>query len=532
VARASAADGSRMAERLGHRLNPLLVKEVRQALRGNFFRYSFWTTVCAATVIGVILIVGKTTSGDEAGLGRQFISVIFACMAAGVHGLVPLFAFSTMGNEWEENTYDLLVLSNLKPRQIVLGKLLSAGTLALLFYSAFVPFLLFAFLLPGVDLLAVAFLLGGSPLYSLSLAAVSVAMSTLARGRVARLFLLFVLIGLLVSAVSGSIGLGTVLIEESELLRDREFWLVIGLLFAGILQVAAFAFAVGCAQIAHAEENTSTGPRVLTIGIAPLAALAIVLMHAQLGSASASAEAEIALATYLLGLFAVAVASLFYVSEPERLGRRARLAVSRARLRSFLMAPFLPGGGRGFTFFLVAGGALFAAVSAVRVLHGTASGRWLDDASLTMLAALLYAGIYLGLPSALLATRTARPRVVVAARVGIVALVGAGLVVPTLGGFLVGQRQWAMGEHLGNPAWVLEEVAEGRAAPAVLLVLGLAFLVTLVLNARRIVGGFAEIQEHARSTHLRRAARAAARSPGFRPVETPRDPGGDAGATA
>src|SRR5690606_11497354 len=131
-------------ERLAERANPILVKEVRQALRGQYFRLVFWLTLSAATVIGLVVLMAASATNEAQGIG--FFNTIFGCLAIAAHGFVPFAAFVAMGSEWEENTYDLLVLSNLRPCQIVIGKLLAAGTQALLIYSAFVPFLVFAFL--------------------------------------------------------------------------------------------------------------------------------------------------------------------------------------------------------------------------------------------------------------------------------------------------------------------------------------------------------------------------------------------------
>ena len=49
----SAAAGSAgVVQRLGDRLNPILIKEVRQALRGKYFLVMFWLTVLVATLAG------------------------------------------------------------------------------------------------------------------------------------------------------------------------------------------------------------------------------------------------------------------------------------------------------------------------------------------------------------------------------------------------------------------------------------------------------------------------------------------------
>ena len=53
--------------------------------------------------------------------GRDYFIAIFTCLAIAVLGVVPFSAFNAMGAEWDENTFDLLVISNLRPRQILVG---------------------------------------------------------------------------------------------------------------------------------------------------------------------------------------------------------------------------------------------------------------------------------------------------------------------------------------------------------------------------------------------------------------------------
>ncbi len=125
-------------------LNPILVKELRSALRGRFFGILFPFTVLSAAVIAVILLIDRATWRTDT-MGRDLFQAMYGCLLFAVTGLVPFSAFLSMGNEWDENTYDLLALSKLRPRQIVLGKLLSVGIEGLLYSSAFTPLLVFAF---------------------------------------------------------------------------------------------------------------------------------------------------------------------------------------------------------------------------------------------------------------------------------------------------------------------------------------------------------------------------------------------------
>ena len=168
-------------ERISDGLNPVLVKEVRQSLRGRFFKVSFWLTLMVATFVGLgvmLYMQASEVEGSERVFGPTFFIAMFGCLVVATQVLVPFSAFLSMGSEWDENTFDLLVLSNLRPRQVILGKVLSAAVQALLFYSAFGPFLVFAFLLRGVDLMAIAAALGVSMVGSILASCVAVAMSS------------------------------------------------------------------------------------------------------------------------------------------------------------------------------------------------------------------------------------------------------------------------------------------------------------------------------------------------------------------
>jgi hypothetical protein len=177
-------------KRLDDRLNPILVKEVRQALRGRYFRWLFWLTLLAATLTALAIVAAETATGNATAFGDVFFLWTFGLMSAAVHGFVPFWAFLSTSAEWDENTYDLLVISNLRPRQIVYGKLLSALIQALLYYSTFGPFLVFAFLLNGVDLYSLIVILIGSVATCVTLSLVGIAASSLASVKVLRILLM------------------------------------------------------------------------------------------------------------------------------------------------------------------------------------------------------------------------------------------------------------------------------------------------------------------------------------------------------
>ena len=475
-------------ERWNDRLNPILVKEVRQALRGRYFKISFWLTLTVATLIGLGLMVTmgmQEFHGGEEVSGAMFFVAMFACLVGAVQVLVPFSAFLSMGGEWDENTYDLLVLSNLKPRQIVLGKILSAGVQSLLFYSAFGPFLVFAFLLRGVDLTAILVVLALSIAVSLLLSCLAVAMSSFTRVRFARVVLMVLLAVALVWGGSGMVAGAAQLMMWPGTIHQPEFLEVMGAWFTTTLAVAAFFFAAACARLSHPEENRSTGLRVMSLLIV---ACGLGWMTWYLGS---KPSVEPILVVVCMAHAVLATTSIFFATEPERLGRRVAAGLPRSRILAALEAPFLPGGARGLLFYLVGSLAVAAWAYGYPMLCGKQP---YDEGELAIPLVLTgYGLVYLGLPSALFSWHSTSIIVRTVARLAIVIFFIGSILLPSLIGFFLQIEDWADFEHPGNIFLVIDDLWEDRwsitgAVPALVVMA----LITAALNAPRMLKAVVE----------------------------------------
>jgi hypothetical protein len=73
---------------------------------------------------------------------------------------IPLYTAVRVAAERQENNPDLLYVTTLSPARIIRGKFLCSIYIALLFFSACMPFMAFTNLLRGVDLPTVFFILG------------------------------------------------------------------------------------------------------------------------------------------------------------------------------------------------------------------------------------------------------------------------------------------------------------------------------------------------------------------------------------
>lgn len=478
------ARGVSLAERTSDGLNPILVKEVRQALRGRYFKISFWVTLTVATLVGlgVLLLVNSGEFGrDEDVFGPPFFVAMFGCLAVATLILVPFSAFLSMGSEWDENTFDLLVLSNLRPRQVVLGKVLSAVVQALLFFSAFGPFLVFAFLLRGIDLTALLVALMLCFAGSVILSCLSVAMSSFGRGRFARLLLMVLLAVVLVWSTVGMIAWGGQSMFFPGKLHDSELRQGLGAAVSIASAVAAFFFAAACARLAHPEENGSSGLRWMT-----LVAVAVGLgwLTFIMGS---SIEEEPTLIAVCLAHAALGLATLFFASEPERLGRRVEATLPRSRLLRLLAFPMLPGGARGLVFYLASAALIPVWMT---VYSWLAKGNVVfDEHELRVpLVLTLYGFIYIGIPTGAFSFKSETLLARTLARITTVVLFILSLLLPALVGFLVGFEDWARFEHPFNVFLSVEDIWKGRGdIEGINAFLIVGSLISLALNAPRLL---------------------------------------------
>jgi hypothetical protein len=481
-----------LGERLTDRLNPILVKEVRQSLRGRYFRISFWITLSLATVVGLgVLLVRSSMNEDLASMvhGPTFFVAMFACLAIATQVLVPFSAFLSMGGEWDENTYDLLVLSNLRPRQIVFGKVQSATVQALLFYSSFGPFLVFAFLLRGLDLFAIFVGLAISLAISVLLSCLAVAMSSFSQARFARLALMVLLAVILVQATFVTIAWAGQMMAFPGQLHEPQVQKAIAAAISIAVAVAAFFFASACARLAHPEENRSTGLRLMTLG-----AIAVGLFWITVIGGGTSVDDDIVLGGVIAAHAVLATATLFFITEPERLGRRVAVSLPSSGLARTLMASLLPGGARGLLFYVL-GSTLIAAWALLYSL--IVEGRLIyTTGQLTVLAALpLYGLIYLGIPSALFSSRLFNAPTRALARVAILTLFVASILVPALVGFLFGMADWADFEHPLNVFTTIDEMLSRRGEyEDARIVLGIGVVLCAALSVKRVYRGAVELR--------------------------------------
>jgi len=432
--------------RLGERLNPILVKEVRQAMRGKYFRVTFWITLLAASLIGLIVMLVTASEASRSASdvsGIAFFQSIYVCLASATLGLVPFSAFASMGEEWDGNTYDMLVLYNLRPRQIAIGKVLTAGVQTLLFFSAFGPFLVFSFLLRGVDLRAMWVILSGTALISLALSSIAVALSSLTSVRQARIVLKVIMAGLAIATFFICLTLSSEFISRPHDLYDKDAIAATLGTFTAFLCVALVFLTIAATRLAHSEENRSTPLRVilLVVMLTNLAWVGIV--------EGIPASDDMLLGFSCLAQGYLCLCALIFIGEREHLGRRVITKVPRNRFLALLAQPFLPGSVRGLMWYLLGSLILTCWVWGYASLDPGFSGISQTEAAIPIVLA-AYGVIYLGVPSVLMIRGDSKLRRRMLVRICIVLLFLGSILLPAMVSFFLGSRGENPFVHPGN----------------------------------------------------------------------------------
>lgn len=191
------------AERVSDRVNPILVKETRQALKSRQFVVTFSVLLTAAlgwTVVGSLSMMPQIYTTPSA--PRMLIGY-YALLALPMLLIVPLTAYRSLESEIDDGTLELLSISALSPWQIVLGKLASASLQMVLYLVTLFPCVAYAYTLRGVDLPTLGLMMLILIVAGLFLTVVALAHAPLARGRSGRVTTLLTVILLLLLSEYG-----------------------------------------------------------------------------------------------------------------------------------------------------------------------------------------------------------------------------------------------------------------------------------------------------------------------------------------
>jgi ABC-type transport system involved in multi-copper enzyme maturation permease subunit len=375
-------------------LNPILVKEARQALKSRQFVITFSLLLLAGLIWSLIGVITMLPAIYYAPSGRVLLTGYYVILTVPMLLIVPFSAYRSLAGEREDGTYELLSITTLTARQIVTGKLGSAVLQMLVYYSALSPCIAFTYMLRGVDILTIFCLLGHSFLVSLLLTSIGLLCGTASRRKHMQVLIsVALLIGLLIATVTWW-SWSVMFINEgmSVVLNEPESWALQGALVTiGLSYVALFILAAAT-QLSFASDNRSTKLRwVLVIQQ---------MMFAGWMSYFWIAWGDEEFLYMLLGFSAAhwLCAGAVMTGEWPHLSPRVRRELPQSQLGRMFLTWFNPGSGTGYILVVCTMAAVAVTTTALSIF-GEASGTLSNKSDVLGSFALLlwgYLTVYLG----------------------------------------------------------------------------------------------------------------------------------------
>lgn len=449
---------------LSEKLNPIVVKEARQALKSRQFTVTFGLLLVFGacwTALGVSLqmpAVFHTPSGPFMVVGYYII------LAVPLLVIVPFAAFRSLAAEREDGTFDLLSIATLSARQVVVGKLASAVLQMMVYYSAIAPCIAFTYLLRGLDIITIGLMLAYLFLASTALSALGLALATVTKERHWQVLLSVVLVaGLVICFGMWLMFMATLFFElflNSSPFDQPDFWMLnIAIVMFHVTFVALFIL-IAAGQISFATDNRSTPVRwVLLVQTAFWFGWMMYGMFREDYGAFFVLGASIAL-TYWWA------AGSLLVGERADLTPRVRRQLPQSFVGRMFLTWLNPGSGTGYFFTLLNLGMLLIAFclaeNLIRWIDGRASSGVLDSGRMWRFAAAawFFAAIYLGIGRLLvLAVRNRVPSGVVFSLLLQIVLVTFGTLIPLVVQLsLIGTTNFDYTTlQITNPFWTLVE---------------------------------------------------------------------------
>jgi hypothetical protein len=446
------------------RLSPIVVKEVRQLARGREFLYSFHVALLVGVAVAFFGAADALTGGGTS--GRWTFAALTGALALLGFVVVPLGAFNALRNERLEQTLELITLTALSPRRVVIGKLLAQSVKLATFFAGLAPFVAMSFLLGGVDFATILVSLLVVFMWALCVSAACLFLSSSVRSR-AMSGLVFGVIGIVM--LLALIAFGAPRAIYFVMMRGGMVGMAGGGMGAGgatswwtLAMSTTFCVALTANFVLLAEnrlllpsENRSTPLR-----LGCLAQLVLMLGWA-LSFITGSTGVPTGAADMLLvcGVVHLAAVAMFAVTEDLVLPPRVRLAGQARPSWRRVIAPLQPGGGNGAIYVLLQ---MVLLLVVVGVLYA-------DRARLHWFAvAFGYICFFTGAPVVLY--RAVRPYEPAAfrLRVAVLALLAAAMVVPDLLAYLLWQPdgldfRFSL-RHLLNPFRTLANIRDASAS--------------------------------------------------------------------
>jgi hypothetical protein len=328
-------------------LNPIVIKELRQSVRSWAVTGMLLLFLTVLFIASLAFLVTQSFDVDvNLGLGGSMFSAFVVILAGASVLFIPLYIGIRVAVERQENNPDLLYVSTLSPGRIIRGKFMCGAYMALLFFSACMPFMAFTNLLRGVDLPTVFFILFYlfMVVCAANMVAIFLACLPMSRpfkillallGLVAACWIVVPLVEISFEFVRSGIG---------AMMSGRDFWIAT-LTYSGIgLAITGLFYALSVALISPPSANRALPLRLYITAVWLLGGVLSFVWVVETGEADRMLAWEYP--TFMMMMFALLVT----ISNSDHLSARVRRTIPQARLKRAFAFVYFNGAAGGLVW--------------------------------------------------------------------------------------------------------------------------------------------------------------------------------------
>ncbi len=217
-------------ERLDDALNPIVVKELRQAVQSKFVvAVLLLFLLIQLVIVGIYLVItglnGQLQSLD-AEIGRSVFWILQLILLITCLLFLPAYTGLRLAAERSDTNVDLLFVTTLRPRAIIWGKFVAAVVIGVLIFSACTPFMVFTYLLRGIDAPSIILVVGIDFLVVLALVQLAIFFAVIPANWVVKALIGLVALGTLVATIGMTLS-GTwalIYFGVGTILESRQGW--------------------------------------------------------------------------------------------------------------------------------------------------------------------------------------------------------------------------------------------------------------------------------------------------------------------
>jgi len=331
-------------------LNPILVKETRQALKSKQFVITFLLliiVVIAWTLIAILFSIPNIYYDSD---GTSFLVGYLLILLGPSLMVIPQASFRSMASELEEGTYETLSLSLLSPSQVVYGKLSVAILQLVIYLSILAPCIALTYLLQGVTLETIVALLLIVSATSIGLSAIAIFLASLSKTRMLQVLMSVVMIGLQLIAV---VILFPIIFEILSQKTLGTAWIATGLGLGYLLGYGWLFLRCASSAIGTPSDNHATPIRkaVFALGMAiPMCGGFLLVFNA------GTTGPDMGVIACFIGNIAFihwGIAGMCIMGESGVITQRARRSLPDSLPARLFLTWFNPGAGPGYIFVVL-----------------------------------------------------------------------------------------------------------------------------------------------------------------------------------